>query len=329
MSSPHGPRVLLVTNLYPVQADPARGIFVARQMRAVSEVLRRPVEVVVVGKTGAGGLLRSRRAVAEAIKQAAPDVLHVYYGLSGAALPFRSRRPVVVTLCGSDVLRWRVWRDAKGFLEYVVSIATAQRARAVLVQSAAIRDALPSGRLRGRIEVLATGTDTKLFRPEDRSTCRRRLGWDLRQHVVLFGAAPERAIKRYELAVAACRLLADRFALPVSLRALGGVWPDTVPTYLNAADCLLVTSDWEAGPIVFTEALACGVPVVTVPVGYATQAGWPPEYVRVAARTPDALAAALADLLRNAPAHERPSDLALPTEAEYAARLVEVYERVA
>lgn len=329
MSSINDQRVLLVTNLYPTQVDLARGVFVARQMRAVSAVLQRPVEIVVVGKTGAGGLLPSRHAVADAIRRFAPDIVHVYYGLSGAALPLFLTRPVVLTLCGSDLFRWCIWRDMKGLLEYVISIATAHRARAVVVQSAAIRDALPAGPLRRRTEVMETGTDVGLFRPEDRSACRRRLGWDTGRHVVLFGAAPERAVKRYELAVEACRTLADRFGLDVALRALGGVPPASVPTYLNAADCLLITSDWEAGPIVFTEALACGVPVVTVPVGYAAEARWPPDYVRVAAPTPHTLAAALADVLRSAPVHERPKDLALPTEAEYAARLVALYERVA
>src|SRR3989442_11665094 len=95
-----GPRVLLVTNMYPVPGDPVRGIFVARQMRAVSEVLRRPVEVIVVGRTGAGGLFRSRRLVADAIQKVAPDVVHVYYGLSGAALPFSLEPPVVLSLGG-------------------------------------------------------------------------------------------------------------------------------------------------------------------------------------------------------------------------------------
>ena len=329
MSSTSDQRVLLVTNVYPTQADPTRGVFVARQMRAVNAILQRPVEIVVVGKTGAGGLLRSRRAVADAIRRFAPDVVHVYYGLSGAALPLSLTQPVVLTLCGSDVFRWRIWRDMKGLLEYVISMATARRARAVVVQSGAIRDALPAGRLRRRTEIMETGTDVGLFRPEDRSACRRKLGWDTDRHVVLFGAAPERAVKRYDLAVEACKTLADQFALDVTLRTIRGVLPASVPTYLNAADCLLITSDWEAGPIVFTEALACGVPVVTVPVGYATEARWPPDYVRVTAPTPHTLAAMLADVLRTAPAHERPKDLALPTEADYAARLVALYERIA
>ena len=328
-SGPNSLRVLLVTNMYPSSEDPARGIFVARQMRAVSALLGRPVDVVVVGKTGAGGLLRSKRAVAEMIRTVAPDVVHVHYGLSGAALPLTMGPPVVLTLCGSDVLRWKVWRDGKGLLEYAVSLATARRARAIVVQSDVMRDALPSGRLRTRVQIKSTGIDTTLFCPEDRLACRQRLGWDPRERVVLFGASPERILKRFDLATAACRALFDQTGTQVTLRALTGVSPDRVPTYLNAADCLLITSDWEAGPITFTEALACGIPIVTVEVGYAMEGAWSNPYVRVAARTPHALAMAMAELLSNPLPHRRPKDVVLPTEAGYAAWLADLYRHVA
>ena len=47
----------------------------------------------------------------------------------------------------------------------------------------------------------------------------------------------------------------------------GQVPPALVPTLMNGADCLLVTSDWEGSPVVIQEALACGLPVVSVDVG--------------------------------------------------------------
>jgi glycosyltransferase involved in cell wall biosynthesis len=273
--------------------------------------------------------VRSRHAVSQALRETTPDVVHVYYGLSGAALPLTGSPPVVLTLCGSDILRWHAWGDARGFLEYGVSVATALRARAIVVQSAAIREALPSARLRRRVKVLMTGIDSSLFRVQDRAECRQRLGWDTDRPVVLFGADPRRRVKRFRLAVEVCRSVLNQFGLTVELRALAGVPPEEVPIQINAADCVLITSAWEAGPIVLTEALACGVPVVTVAVGYATDPHWPDEYVRVAADTPDALATALVDLLRHPPAHRHPPGLSLPSERDYALRLADLYREVA
>jgi teichuronic acid biosynthesis glycosyltransferase TuaC len=47
----------------------------------------------------------------------------------------------------------------------------------------------------------------------------------------------------------------------------GTIPPDLIPTMMNAADCLLLTSDWEGSPNVVKEALACNLPVVSVGVG--------------------------------------------------------------
>ena len=48
---------------------------------------------------------------------------------------------------------------------------------------------------------------------------------------------------------------------------LSGVSNDKVPVWLNASDVLLVTSKHEGSPTVVKEALASGLPIVSVPVG--------------------------------------------------------------
>ncbi len=47
----------------------------------------------------------------------------------------------------------------------------------------------------------------------------------------------------------------------------GEVDPLRVPELMNASDCLLIASDTEGSPTVLQEALACGLPVVSVDVG--------------------------------------------------------------
>ncbi len=53
----------------------------------------------------------------------------------------------------------------------------------------------------------------------------------------------------------------------VIARSLEGFDRDGVRDALTAADVVLMTSLWEGSPVAVKEALACGTPVVSVPVG--------------------------------------------------------------
>ena len=110
-------RVLLVTNLYPTVDDATRGIFAKRQFDSLKRVVDAEVIPIVVGKTGAGNLRSSREAVRKALRREQPDIVHVYYGLSGAALPLSVKRSIVLTLCGSDLLWALHSRSPRGLLE--------------------------------------------------------------------------------------------------------------------------------------------------------------------------------------------------------------------
>lgn len=170
------------------------------------------------------------------------------------------------------------------------------------------------------------GIDYDRFRPMDRSDCRRRLGWDEEETTVLFPAAPtRRSLKRWELASQVVEALQSRHGVHASLKFLMNVDPSDVPLYLNAADCVLVTSAWEAGPVVLTESLACGVPVVSVPVGYAAEMKQPMDLLYVAQPDPASLASTLAAVLRHPPRHERSPVNPTITSSDYAKYLVDAY----
>src|SRR5207245_9513601 len=74
-------------------------------------------------------------------------------------------------------------------------------------------------------------------------------------------------IKRLDLARAAVQF-AESVCGKIRFVILDGdVSPTLIPSMLNAADCLLVTSDWEGSPYIVKEAIACNLPVVSVDVG--------------------------------------------------------------
>jgi glycosyltransferase involved in cell wall biosynthesis len=83
---------------------------------------------------------------------------------------------------------------------------------------------------------------------------------------VLFPANPTRPEKRFGLAEA-CVARLNQNSSDVHLHVLKDVPHEDVPTWLNAAEAILVTSTHEGSPNAVKEALACNVPVVSVDVG--------------------------------------------------------------
>jgi teichuronic acid biosynthesis glycosyltransferase TuaC len=170
--------------------------------------------------------------------------------------------------------------------------------------------------------VLRNGVDLALFAPQDRAAARQELGLDAAGPVVLSVGwlAPPKGL---DLVIRATAALPDMILIIVGegpekaalqrlardlhlgerVRFLGTMPQQQLPTVYNAADALVLASAREGFPNVVLEALACGTPVV------ATAVGGMPEIVRVPAagrlvqeRTPEAIAAALRDLLADPPA---------------------------
>lgn len=317
-------RVLLITNLGPLPTHPERGALVRRQFAEVSPRLHPSSRIVVVGKSGSGGLFASKRAVRAALSEVQPDVIHIYYGLSGVALP-KVKLPIVLSLCGSDILRWSRRRDLRGLFERKVSIMTARRSAVVIVQSGIMLAALPTD-IWPRTQVEPTGVASN-FHPRSRSACRALLGWPLDVKTVLFPADPCRSEKRFDLARGAVARAERMLGDAISLRTLGAVPPDDVPLHMSAADCVLITSEWEAGPVVLQEALACHTPVISVPVGYALDH---PSSQSLTVVQPDtsALAKAIKSLLSSAgPVEFRAVPKLQRRGSDYSAMLLKAYEK--
>jgi teichuronic acid biosynthesis glycosyltransferase TuaC len=265
-------RALVVTNMYPTAAVPYAGPFVATQVESLRAA---GVEVEVLhlnrqelGRSVYRGLAKR---VQERVAAADPDLVHVAYGGVMADTVTRSirDRPVLVTFHGTDLLGGRahgVLNALSVRLNVRASHRAARRAAGVIVVSETLLDALPRSLDRSRVWVVPNGVDLSLFQPRDRVECQRALGWDPERTHVLFPSSPSRAVKRFGLAEASAALVNGNVG-PVELHALDGVPHDDVPTWLNAANAILLTSAHEASPVIVKEALACNVPVVSVDVG--------------------------------------------------------------
>ncbi len=112
--------------------------------------------------------------------------------------------------------------------------------------------------------MLPTGVDTERFKPLPRAQARAELGLDPDGTYVLFAADPARPEKRFDRA--------QQVAGDARLLTLGGVPPERVPLFVNAANAVLVPSEREGFGLATLEALACDVPVLATPVGIAPEA---------------------------------------------------------
>jgi teichuronic acid biosynthesis glycosyltransferase TuaC len=317
-------KVLVVTNMYPTARRPYFGIFVQRQV----EALRRagvPVAVeVVAGDRGEADYFTGRPRVLRAIREHLPDLLHYHYGYTPLVAPLAGV-PYIVTLCGDDL---NGESDGRGGITLktragrLVTQAFAAGARRVIVKSEAMRRRLwPAARRKA--EVLPNGVDTSLFHPLPRADARARLGIRSDALVIAFVNSIGQATKRLDLAEGTRDELARRGA-PVQLLVAEQVPPSEMPWYYRAADCLLMTSDLEGSPNCVKEALACGTPVVGVPVGDLPELIASPAMGRVVARDPVALADAVLSL---GPRPDPPPSL-LPaslSDERVAERLVAIY----
>ena len=144
-----------------------------------------------------------------------------------------------------------------------------------------------------KIQVVPCGVDLELFKPMDKLSVRRHLGFHKDDLIILYVGryTPIKGLDRLfqsigylshlpylrlvmvggdgEHSVMFRQLRSKAKALDIENRLIfsGRVDQNILPEYYSAADVLVVPSYYESFGLVALEALACGTPVVTTPVG--------------------------------------------------------------
>ena len=295
----HERRVLVVTNMYPNAETPARGAFVQAQVAGLTRAGVRTDVVHLDGRRRKSVYWTGRAQVADASRRFRPHFVYAFYGLSGWVCLAQSA-PMVLSLAGDDVLGTPTGRGGitlKSRVAVALSQWAAMRSAVVCVQSEEMRSRLWSRAVRERAHVVPYGVDAQQFHPGDRDEARRRLGIAPDVRLVIFPNTPTEPRKRIDLARAAIDVAA-RQVPNVDLRVVSGVNHDTMADYYRAADCTLLTSDWEGSPNVVKESLFCGTPVVTTDVGDVSR--WVPlsKWSVIAPRRAEDIGMAVASILR-------------------------------
>jgi len=248
-------RVLVVTNFLPDEAAPQRGRWVFDQ---VDEMLERGLEVeLFTFPRGVSHYLPAALRLRRRLRREAFDLVHVHYGLTAWSALLAGASPLVVTFHGTDV-RHRIVGPLSRRLAWRADLVAAVSRGLYGVEDG--RAGLPP--VPGAT-VLPCGPDLGRFRPLPRAEARRRLGLAPDRPYLLFPANPARTEKRVDRAAAVAA------ESGVELLTGGSIEPELMPLWVNAANAVLVTSDYEGFGLACVEALACEVPVLSTPVGIA------------------------------------------------------------
>lgn len=287
--------VLVVTRMWPTPDWPRRGPSVFREVAALRR-LGVSVEVLVPGRSGSvTPYLELAHGTRRRLREGDYDIVHAHYGYSALPARLQRRAPLVVTFHGNDLIA-RTDPSGRptraGRFETRLSRELSRLADAVIVVAPHMV-ALQANR---NVRVVPAGVDLDTFHPQPRAEAREQLGLDPDRPYVLFAANPELTVKRYTLAQAAVAQLAAR-GVAAELVAVGDRPHAEIALWMNASDALLLTSISEGSPMVVKEAMACNLPVVSVPVGdvQARLAGV--THSHVVPPTADALADALQTVL--------------------------------
>ena len=245
-------KVLVLTNMYPSKKRRYFGIFIEEQ---VASLRNQGIEVDVLFVNGLenklnylwgffrlwGTLLTHRY-----------DLIHAHYVFSGMIARAQFLCPVVLTHHGPEFWNWQFTP---------CRIITPMMDKIILV-SPEMYDRLKFE----KAEVIPCGINFDLFKPMPKGQAREELGLSQDKKLILWVGDFTRPEKRFDIVKEAVAL-AQQKDPTIEFVLVASQPHHAIPTYMNAGDVLLLTSDAEGSPMVIKEAMACNTPIVSVPVG--------------------------------------------------------------
>ena len=218
----------------------------------------------VVGH-GAWAHLQAAWQLRKMVRREKPDVIHAHYSVCGhvatiACLGLLHKPKIVVSILGSFPTRNRKWKLVRYCVQHLWDATIVKSNRT------ANQLALP-------VHIIPNGVNLDVFHPMEHADARQRVGFEVNDKsqmtnhkYIIWCSHPTRPEKNWALAQEGVRELENE-GISAELVAVYDKKPSEVATYMNAADCLLLTSVSEGSPNVIKEAMACNCPIVTTDVG--------------------------------------------------------------
>lgn len=210
------------------------------------------VDVFPIKGKGFFGYLSNWYLLKKKYKKGNYDIVHAHFFLSGLLASLAGCKPLVISFMGSDIKSNKIKTFLiRQYCKYTV--------KGIIVKSKDSKETLKLN----KAVVIPNGVDLDFFREIEKSIALKKTGLNQNKINILFLADPKRKEKNVVLAEDAVKFLGVNY----SLNIVYNIEKDLVPYYLNASDCVLMTSIYEGSPNIIKEAMACNRPIVSTKVG--------------------------------------------------------------
>lgn len=256
-----------------------------------------------------------------------PDVVHAYYGtVTSTFCAICSNRPLVITYHGSDLNPSPGDNYSRHYLSHLLSQISAVWAKRIIVVSKQLRELLLINK--NRVDIIPCGINMNHFNVMERLKARQILGWNRTDKIVLFNARTDPIGKRLDLAETAMGRVRNSIPIAKLFVFRGETLPSKMPLYYNAADALLMTSDYEGSPMVIKEALACNLPIVSVDVGDVSERLEGVHLSYIVSRDPNDISVALVKVLTSSLRSNGRDVIKKISEENVAQQVINLYESI-
>lgn len=213
------------------------------------------VEFFTIKGKGITGYLKSIKPLKTHIKSKNYDVIHAHYGLTGLIVALcRIRKPIVLSIMGSDAYGSFDINGKRQFSSYIDMILTQIAlvfSTKIIVKSNKLLKYIP---YKKKANVLPNGVNFERFKPKEYFNSGK----------ILFLADTSNPRKNFALLKEAFDLLDCKAC---ELIAPYPIDPVEIPSTINNAGVLVLTSFNEGSPNIIKESMACNIPIVSTNVG--------------------------------------------------------------
>ena len=275
------------------------------------------VDFFLIKNNGVFGYLKSIRELIHCTENIEYDVYHAHYSFSGYVASLAKKKPLVVSLLGTDVIKSSLSRS---ILKIVSSMCDWS---GIIVKSDQMKNLLKIK----KIEVVPNGVSFDTFHPINQKKARSILNWNLEEKIILFNGHKSNPIKNYALAEKAINLCKKNIKI-VEMKNLD---QEKLNLYYNACDVFLSTSLWEGSPNTIKEAMACNANIISTNVGDVKYLFGKEKYNRICTFDPLEISTAITNALRvkkeNNKGRERLIHLSLQG-TDVAQKLIKLYHTI-